>query len=168
MLRQTLWISLAASLVAGSPVEPRAASPAVIKCPIIFDGRVPSTAQLSDFDSGNGGGWMPFNPGYVKGGSLAWSDIILLPTVSTPSRFDANGTVPLEVTLSDKSIFQSQNGFRRAGLQFSKDSNTGSPATKGVVTLHWSVMQDSKRKLNLTHEYLVRPRWPGGIRERSR
>lgn len=34
-------------------------------------------------------------------------------------------------------------------------TNTGSPASKGVKTLHFSVRQDGKRGLNLTHEYLV-------------
>ncbi|KAJ4412867.1 hypothetical protein N0V85_003644, partial [Neurospora sp. IMI 360204] len=33
-------------------------------------------------------------------------------------------------------------------------TNTGSPASKGVKTLHFSVRQDGKRGLNLTHEYL--------------
>ncbi|KAF7547439.1 hypothetical protein G7Z17_g7713 [Cylindrodendrum hubeiense] len=124
-------------------------------CPIIFDGRVPSNASLSDFDTENGGGWNPFNPSYVKGNDLAWSDILLLPESASPSRFDtATGSIPIEVTISDESIFQKQNGFRRAGLQFRKDGNEDSPGSEGVVTLHFSVLQDESRPLNLTHEYL--------------
>jgi hypothetical protein len=125
-------------------------------CPIVFDGRVPSTASLSDFDSNNGGAWMPFNPDYVRASAVPWSDILQLPEVADPSRFDAeSGTIPLEVTLSDDSIFMTQNGFRRAGLQFLKDSNEGSPAAKGRKTVHFSLRTDPARALNLTHEYLL-------------
>jgi hypothetical protein len=150
MLRQILLLGLMQGVQALT--LPRAEP----TCPIIFDGRVPSEAKPADFDSNNGGGWMPFNSGYVKGENLKWSSIIQLPSVTTPSRFDSDkGTVPLEVTLSDKSIFMTQRGFRRAGLQFLKDSNDGSPAGKGKKTVHFSIMTDSMRKLNLTHEYLL-------------
>ena len=99
---------------------------------------------------------MPFNPDYVKGENQKWSSIVKLPSASTPSRFDADaGTVPLEITLSDRSIFMTQRGFRRAGLQFLKDANEGSPAGTGKKTIHFSVMTDPVRKLNLTHEYLL-------------
>ena len=162
MLQHAVLVAAAAAGLAAAGPTARATTPAAVKCPIIFDGRVPATAKLSDFDDTNGGGWNPFNPGYVKGNDQPWSSILLLPDVATPSRFDANGTRALEVTLSDKSIFQKQNGFRRAGLQFNGDSNTGSKGTKGVVTLHFSVLQDPKRKLNLTHEYLVRHEDPVG------
>ncbi|CAK7203675.1 hypothetical protein SEUCBS139899_006418 [Sporothrix eucalyptigena] len=130
---------------------------AAIKCPIVFDGRIPSTLALSAFDSSGSGS--PFGADYVKGNDLKWSDILLLPTVPT-SRFDGavNGTATpfkaVEVTLSDKSIFQKQNGFRRAGLQFNGDTNTGSPGWTGIKTLHFSVKQDPQRPLNLSHEYL--------------
>lgn len=131
---------------------------AAIKCPIIFDGRIPSTLTLSNFDSYGGGN--PYGAEYVKGNDLKWSDILLLPSVPT-SRFDGavNSSSPapfkaLEVTLSDKSIFQKQNGFRRAGLQFNGDTNTGSPGYTGIKTLHFSVKQDAQRPLNLSHEYL--------------
>ncbi|KAJ0358415.1 hypothetical protein COL154_009144 [Colletotrichum chrysophilum] len=124
------------------------------RCPIIFDGRVPSTAVPTDFDAPNGGGWNPFNPSYVKGNTLLWSDIVLLPSVPA-SRFDAAaGSRAVEVTISDESIFMSQRGFRRAGLQFAADANTGSPGGEGAKTLHFSVRQDTERPLNLTHEYL--------------
>lgn len=125
-------------------------------CAVIFDGRVPSTAGVSDFDTANGGGWNPFNPDYVKGEALSWSDIILLPETDSVSLFDTeSSTTALEVTISDDSIFQTQNGFRRAGLQFLEDDNTASPASEGVVTIHFSVLQDETKPLNLSHEYLV-------------
>ncbi|KAJ9157256.1 hypothetical protein NKR23_g440 [Pleurostoma richardsiae] len=148
---------LAASTTTGHPLV---SSPANISCPIIFDGRVPSSLSLTDFDASGAGS--PFGPDYVKGAGLEWSDILLFPSVPS-SRFDnaaadgsAGGFKPVEVTLSDKSIFQSQRGFRRAGLQFNGDPNTGSPGYVGVKTLHWSVRQDAARPMNLSHEYLVR------------
>jgi len=126
---------------------------AAVKCPIVFDGRVQSTAELTDFDSTS---TSPFNPSYVKGSSLLWSQIIKFPDVPK-SRFDNSSLhKPFEVTISDASIFQSQKGFRRAGLQFNGDTNTGSPGSTGVKTIHFSVKQDPQRPLNLTHEYLVR------------
>lgn len=132
---------------------------ATVQCPLVFDGRVPSSAEPADFDTPNGGGWNPFNPDYVKGQGLLWSDIVLLPETDTPSRFDKEAdSRPLEVTISDASIFMNQRGFRRAGLQFRGDANNGSPASTGVKTLHFSVKQDPERPLNLTHEYLVRLR----------
>lgn len=125
-------------------------------CPILFDGRVPEDATVEDFDSVQGGGWNPFNPDYVKGNDLAWSEIIQLPDVEEKSLFDTvTDTRPFEVTISDESIFQQQNGFRRAGLQFSQDSNQGSPGSQGVVTFHFSLRVDEARSLNLSHEYLV-------------
>jgi hypothetical protein len=161
MIRHSLLMALAASVATSTPTAPAisprfvAASNATIKCPIIFDGRIPSAAKLADFDTSNGGGWSPFNPDYVKGQNLKWSEILLFPETTTPSRFDSNSTKAVEVTLNDKSIFMTQKGFRRAGLQFNKDSNNGSPAGKGAKTIHFSILQDPARKLNLTHEYLV-------------
>ncbi|KAF2201021.1 hypothetical protein GQ43DRAFT_416723 [Delitschia confertaspora ATCC 74209] len=119
-----------------------------IKCPVVFDGRVPTGTAATFFDTSNA----LFNPDYVKGNNLKWSDILKFPSVDA-SRFDAGGYQAVEVTISDKSIFQQQNGFRRAGLQFIQDSPQG-PGTNGVKTLHWSVKQDPQRALNLTHEYL--------------
>lgn len=134
-------------------------------CPIVFDGRAPSTAAPADFDTANGGGWNPFNPGYVKGQTLKWSDIILLPSVES-SLFDAaNASSSPEVTISDLSIFNNQQGFRRAGLQFAKDSNAGSPGSSGKKTLHFSLRLDEERLFNLTHEYLVCMVMRGGMEE---
>lgn len=120
-----------------------------VSCPVVLDGRVPNSAALTDFDTDNG----IFNPDYVKGNNLTWSDILLFPDV-TNSRFDNSSYKSLEVTISDESIFQAQTGFRRAGLQFANDANENSTGFVGVKTLHWSVKQDSTRALNLTHEYL--------------
>ncbi|KAH8891849.1 hypothetical protein GQ53DRAFT_138589 [Thozetella sp. PMI_491] len=123
-----------------------------IKCPIVFDGRIKSSLTPTDFDSG---GSSPFGPDYVKGQGLKWSEILKFPTDAGSARFDPDGYKPVEVTLSDSSIFQSQKGFRRAGLQFQGDSNNGSPASSGIKTLHFSVKQDPTRPLNLSHEYLT-------------
>lgn len=146
MVSHTLVFAALAAAVSGAPC----ASNATIKCPIVFDGRIPASAALTDLDSSS---TSPFNPDYVKGNSLKWSNIILFPSVPN-SRFDNASHKPLEVTLSDKSVFQSQNGFRRAGLQFAGDSNNGSPGYTGIKTLHFSVKQDPARALNLSHEYL--------------
>jgi len=118
---------------------------------IVFEGRIPTGTELSSFDSYATS--KQFNPDYVKGNDIKWSEILKFPEVEA-SRFDTEGYQALEVTLSDKSIFQQQKGFRRAGLQFLSDSPDG-PGNSGVKTLHWSVKQDAARPLNLTHEYLV-------------
>lgn len=120
-----------------------------VKCPVVLDGRIPTTTALTDLDSDNG----IFNPDYVKGNNLSWSDILLFPDVAN-SRFDNSSYKSLEVTITDESIFQAQTGFRRAGLQFANDANENSTGYLGVKTLHWSVKQDESRALNLSHEYL--------------
>ncbi|KAF2686735.1 glycoside hydrolase family 131 protein [Lentithecium fluviatile CBS 122367] len=144
--------SLALLLAAGSALAAPTQKLAAITCPIVFDGRVPATwaADPTKFDTYATN--TIFNPDYVKGNDLKWSTILQFPDVPK-SRFEGNDTVSLEVTLSDQSIFQKQNGFRRAGLQFLKDASDG-PGQTGVKTLHWSVKQDAARPLNLTHEYL--------------
>ncbi|KAK0754243.1 hypothetical protein B0T18DRAFT_312978 [Schizothecium vesticola] len=123
----------------------------VVKCPIVFDGRVAAAAAATDFDSY---GTSKFNAEYVKGKELKWSDIIKFPADAGSARFDTEAHKAFEVTISDKSIFQTQNGFRRAGLQFQGDTNTASPASSGVKTLHFSLKWDAQRALNLSHEYL--------------
>ncbi|CAA9961567.1 hypothetical protein CFE70_004943 [Pyrenophora teres f. teres 0-1] len=119
------------------------------KCTIVFDGRIPKnlTPTALDVQSTN----TIFNAGFVKGNNLTWSQILQFPYEA--SRFDGSNYKAVEVTISDKSIFQKQLGFRRAGLQFLKDAPDGEGA-KGVKTLHWSVKQDAAKPLNLTHEYL--------------
>ncbi|KAF9692773.1 hypothetical protein EKO04_009054 [Ascochyta lentis] len=120
-----------------------------VKCPIVFDGRVSTNLSQTPtyFDTSNA----LFNPDYVKGNNLTWSQILQFPQAA--SRFDGAAHTAVEVTISDKSIFQKQNGFRRAGLQFASDAPDG-PGGKGIKTLHFSVKQDPARPLNLTHEYL--------------
>ena len=147
---QALLLALSATAALAAPAGKARAE---VKCPIVFDGRVPAAwaANPTTFDTYATN--TIFNPDYVKGNDLKWSDILKFPNV-TQSRFDTDGTVPIEVTIEDKSIFQQQKGFRRAGLQFLKDSSDG-PGQTGVKTLHFSVKQDPSRPLNLTHEYLV-------------
>lgn len=118
------------------------------QCPVLLDGRVPSNATLASFDTENG----IFNPDYVKGNNVTWSQILEEPEVA-PSKFDVPEYKPIEVTINDDSIFQKQYGFRRAGLQFAADSSNDT-SDSGVVTLHWSVKQDLQKPLNLSHEYL--------------
>jgi len=156
-------LSLALGLAATTAVSARPpphdvhalAGTGTVKCPIVFDGRVPAAAVATDFDSY---ATSKFNAEYVKGKELKWSDIIKFPasTSAANARFDADDThKPFEVTLSDKSIFQTQNGFRRAGLQFQGDTNTASPGSTGQKTLHFSLKWDATRALNLSHEYLL-------------
>lgn len=148
-----LSVLLAAPLALAAPsirphVSLRAPSDNV-KCPIVFDGRVPTNLSKTPtvFDTSNA----LFSPDYVKGNNLTWSQILKFP--KDASRFDGADHTAVEVTISDQSIFQKQNGFRRAGLQFVNDAPDGEGG-KGIKTLHFSVKQDPTRPLNLTHEYL--------------
>ena len=151
--RSSLLALLGASLVSASAV-PQHQRRADTKCPVVFDGRIPTSLELSGFDSGS---TSPFNPDYVKGEGLKWSSIIKFPEgdAAAASRFDGDAHKPFEVTIGDDSIFQTQKGFRRAGLQFKGDTNNGSPATKGLKTIHFSIKVDPQRQLNLSHEYIV-------------
>lgn len=148
MHRQSFVATL---LSAGAAYAAPLAPAAEVKCPIVFDGRIPVGTAPTFFDTYATN--TIFNPDYVKGNDIKWSEILQFPNL-TSSRFDGADYTSVEVTLSDKSIFQKQNGFRRAGLQFLKDASDG-PGTVGVKTLHFSVKQDAARPLNLTHEYLV-------------
>ncbi|KAI1177497.1 hypothetical protein F4777DRAFT_207867 [Nemania sp. FL0916] len=147
--------SLLSSLLAAATVSSALPSPpyrrgtGTISCPVVLSGFVKSSLVPTDFDSY---ATSPFNPDYVRG-SEKFSQSLQFPNV-TSSRFDNATTKAVEVTIDDQSIFQSQNGFRRAGLQIQGDTNEGGPGTTGVRTLHFSVKQDPQRKLNLTHEYL--------------
>jgi hypothetical protein len=63
----------------------------------------------------------------------------------------------MSISCSDKSIFAPsatnvQTGFRRAELLIASNNGTDA-STTGVKTLHFSVMKDTTRPLNLTHEY---------------
>jgi hypothetical protein len=149
----SVLLGAAATLVDARPPHVHAvAGSGTVKCPITFDGRVPKAAVATDFDSY---ATSKFNAEYVKGKELKWSDIIKFPEAGS-SRFETADThKPFEVTISDKSIFQTQNGFRRAGLQFQGDTNNGSPGSKGIKTIHFSLKWDAQRALNLSHEYLL-------------
>ncbi|KAI1426600.1 hypothetical protein F5Y12DRAFT_794140 [Xylaria sp. FL1777] len=140
---------LAAAALSSALPSPEKRGTGAIKCPVALTGFVKSSLTPTDFDSY---ATSPFNPDYVRG-SEKFSQSLQFPNV-TSSRFDNATTKAVEVTINDQSIFQTQNGFRRAGLQFQGDTNSGGPGTTGVRTLHFSVKQDPLRKLNLTHEYL--------------
>ncbi|KAI0482389.1 hypothetical protein GGR56DRAFT_184492 [Xylariaceae sp. FL0804] len=137
----------AAASAAPSPSAKRAAGQ--ISCPVVFSGQVSANATPADFDSAS---TSPFDPTYVRG-SQPFSECLLLPAVAN-SRFDNASYRSVEATIDDESVFQGQEGFRRVGLQFADDSNTGGEGAVGVRTLHWSVRQDAARALNLSHEYL--------------
>ncbi|KAG4432554.1 hypothetical protein IFR05_011966 [Cadophora sp. M221] len=123
------------------------ASVAAQKCPLQFDGRVPKDATLTTFD----GSPSPFNAQYVLGANLKWSGVLQLPAVNS-SLFDSTGTKAVEVTINDKSIFNSQTGFRRAELLPLSNSGTDA-STTGVKTMHFSIMKDTARPLDTAHEY---------------
>ncbi|KAK9782104.1 hypothetical protein AB5N19_00431 [Seiridium cardinale] len=146
MVSHVLLSGLLATLAAARPSVRRAD----ITCPVVLSGQVPASAQLTDFDSS---ATSIFNPDFVRANATPWSEILLFPSVSN-SRFDGASFKSLEVTITENSIFQTQNGFRRAGLQLLNDTNDSGPGTTGVRTLHWSVKQDPAKTLNLTHEYL--------------
>ncbi|KAK3389399.1 hypothetical protein B0H63DRAFT_98415 [Podospora didyma] len=131
-------LSLAVSLFFSSVVAQ--------SCKLQFDGRVPVTLGAAGFNAPN----QIFGSNNVLGQGLKFSQLVKLPAVAG-SLFDVN-TVPAEVTISDKSIFNGQTGFRRAELIPVSNSGTD-PSTQGVKTLHFSVMKDGQRPLNLSHEY---------------
>ncbi|KAI0889616.1 uncharacterized protein GGS22DRAFT_194025 [Annulohypoxylon maeteangense] len=146
MVSSTLIVSLLASAASARSVKRGTGE---IKCPVVLSGFVLADKTPTDFDAY---ATSPFNPDYIRG-SEKFSQILQFPDVGS-SRFDNASTKSVEVTINDKSIFQTQNGFRRAGLQIQGDTNEGGPGSKGVRTLHFSVKQDPERTLNLTHEYL--------------
>ncbi|PMD53331.1 glycoside hydrolase family 131 protein [Hyaloscypha bicolor E] len=122
------------------------------KCQLQFDGRVPVGSTPASFDVNTS----PFGTKNVFGQNLTWSKIIVLPNI-TRSLFDGTANIPLEVTLSDASIFAPsatniQTGFRRAELNPASNNGTD-PSTLGVKTLHFSVRKDNARPLNISHEY---------------
>jgi hypothetical protein len=147
----SLLTAAAAANAACTPPTNQLPATGAVKCPVVFDGRVKTASQLSDFDSAS---TSIFNPDYVKGQNLKWSQILQFPETDN-AHFDDTTYKPFEVTLSDASIFQTQRGFRRAGLQFKGDTNNGSPGSTGVKTIHFSIKLDPQRALNLSHEYLL-------------
>ncbi|KAF1962154.1 hypothetical protein CC80DRAFT_155712 [Byssothecium circinans] len=149
----TALLSASTALAAPTlPSQPPHNLAANISCPIVFDGRIPTSFATDPTKFDTYATNTIYNPDYVKGNDIKWSTILKFPP-GPASRFDGADNVPVEVTISDASIFQTQKGFRRAGLQFLKDAADGE-GQRGVKTLHFSVKQDSARPLNLTHEYL--------------
>lgn len=122
-----------------------------LSCPVVFDGRVPNSATGASFDNGD----LPYDPSYVLGANLTWTDVVRFPRGSR-SLFDNSSTKAVEVTIDDRSIFtpspdNRQVGFRRAEL-LPKPLNATDSVT-GIKTLHWSLKTDHSRPLNYSHEY---------------
>ncbi|KAF6835563.1 hypothetical protein CPLU01_04239 [Colletotrichum plurivorum] len=162
MFTSTLILSLVAAVAANcsSKNNTGGALPgagAKAQCTLQFDGRIPKAFTAADFD----GKTSPFNAQNVFGKGLKFSELIQLPdgvsSLSPDRQFDGNASKPFEVTINDKSIFAPsetnvQVGFRRAEmLPLSNDGKDDS--TVGVKTLHFSLMKDAQRPLNLSHEY---------------
>lgn len=142
------------SIFVGVFLQTAVADYASPSCPILFDGRVALNDSLALFDTTSS----PFDPVYVKGANLSFSQILEFPNV-TSSRFDGQSNKAIEVTIDDRSIFLSggttpQNGFRRAELILN-GQNGSDVSDSGVVTFHWSVRADTARPLNYSHEYQV-------------
>ncbi len=110
MVSSTILIGLFASVAVARPGRRQGSG--TVTCPIVLDGRVPADTELTDFDSY---ATSPFNPDYIRGDEK-FSQTLLFPDVSN-SRFDDDAFKSIEVTINDESIFQTQNGFRRIGLQ---------------------------------------------------
>ncbi|KAF3766925.1 hypothetical protein M406DRAFT_251837 [Cryphonectria parasitica EP155] len=115
---------------------------------IQFDGRIPTGTQLTEFDVANG----IFDPSNVFGQNLTFSKLLQLPAVQ-PKR----SLMTIPPPSSDQSIFAPsptniQTGFRRAELLPASNNGTD-PSTTGVKTLHFSLMKNTARPLNLSHEY---------------
>ncbi|OLN87531.1 hypothetical protein CCHL11_06116 [Colletotrichum chlorophyti] len=124
-----------------------ASAAAAQKCKLQFDGRIPAGTDLKAFDADN----KFFNSKNNFGAGLSFSKVLQLPK-QAGSPFDGKANVPVEVTISDKSIFNNQTGFRRAELLPASNSGTDD-STAGVKTLHFSLQKDAQRPLNVSHEY---------------
>ncbi|KAF4627216.1 hypothetical protein G7Y89_g10940 [Cudoniella acicularis] len=123
------------------------------KWPIVFKGRMSKGSTPATFDSTAS----LFDSKNVKGANLTWAQIIQLPN-TTISLFDTNiTTISTLITLFDASIFAPsatniQTGSRRAELLLS--SNNGSDSsTLGQKIVRFLIMKDTKRPLNMSHEY---------------
>ncbi|KAI1357627.1 glycoside hydrolase family 131 protein [Xylaria arbuscula] len=126
------------------------------QCDLQFDGRVPSDFTAATFNTDNG----IFDPNNVFGQGLDLGSVIQIQDSLSSLVGSAPDSNVLDYTLInyyDDSIFAPsannvQTGFRRAELLIA--SNDGLDAsTTGVKTLHFSVMKDASRPLNLSHEY---------------
>jgi len=119
-------------------------------CTVAWDGRISSSAALTDFESSSS----PYDPSFVYGENLEWSSILDFPSSNATSLFDKAGHKAVEVTISDESIFapsadNRQTGFRRAELL----PDGGDAIVTGIKTLHFSIQADAARPLNYSHEY---------------
>ena len=119
------------------------------ECGLQFDGRIDADLAAADFNDPND----IFSNQFVIGQGLVFSQALRLLPAAAGSLFDIDGGLePVQVLIDDNSIFNDQVAFRRAELI--PASNDGADAsTQGVKTLHFSVLQDTVRPLNLSHEY---------------
>ncbi|KAI0346707.1 hypothetical protein BDW22DRAFT_794508 [Trametopsis cervina] len=122
-------------------------------CDIIWDGRVSLLTTPADFDKNSS----IYDHQFVHGDNQTWAEIIKFPVV-LPSLFDIPKLAkPLEVTISDRSIFTPGGGAPQVGFRRSElvpATNNGTDATvQGTTTFHWSIRTDPLRPLNYTHEY---------------
>ncbi|KAK7438144.1 hypothetical protein CaCOL14_011903 [Colletotrichum acutatum] len=136
----------------GALVAVAAGAADAAKCPIQFDGRIPANFTPASFDTSAS----PFNNGFVFGKGLKASDVVSIPT-GLSSLLDGSTNKPFQVNIDDRSIFAPteanvQTGFRRAEM-LPMNNNGTDPSTSGIKTVHWSMMKDPKKPLNLTHEY---------------
>jgi hypothetical protein len=148
-MRSILFASIIAAASAGGP----SARKQDLSCPLVFDGRVPRSATGATFDNGA----LPYDPSFVLGANLTWTDSLRFPRGGVSSLFDnSSSTKAVQVTISDRSIFtpspdNRQTGFRRAEL-LPKPANATDSVT-GIKTLHFSLKTDRSRPLNYSHEY---------------
>ncbi|KAL5113783.1 hypothetical protein ACEQ8H_008319 [Pleosporales sp. CAS-2024a] len=123
-------------------------------CSLTFDGRIPQHFTKDTFDTAQS----PFNPKYVLGQNQTWKDVITFPDVE-PSIFDhAAGTKPVEVEITDKSLFESasegrETALRRAELLVNGKNQTVSGKVSWLFSIRTS--PSGSYALNLSHEYLV-------------
>ncbi|PVI00328.1 glycoside hydrolase family 131 protein [Periconia macrospinosa] len=123
-------------------------------CPKTFDGRIPQNFTKQTFTTAQN----PFNPKYVLGHNQTWDQVIDFPDVPS-SIFDSEaGTKPVEVELTDASVFVSgsegrETALRRAELLVNNKNQTVS----GKVTWMFSMRTSPSPSLalNLSHEYLL-------------
>ncbi|KAF6814509.1 hypothetical protein CSOJ01_04060 [Colletotrichum sojae] len=146
---------MASSLVSTASLFLLAASTVnAAKCPIQFEGRIPTSFTPADFDTSAS----PFNNGFVFGKGLKASDVVSIPVnIAKPTQLDGTSNKAFEINIDDRSIFAPsetnvQTGFRRAEM-LPMSNNGTDPSTSGIKTVHWSMIKDPKKPLNLTHEY---------------
>ncbi|POS85273.1 hypothetical protein EPUL_004581 [Erysiphe pulchra] len=116
------------------------------QCRLQFDGRIPANYNPGSFDVKTS----IFKTDAVIGKGLKFSDALTIPPVK-PSLFDVK-TISVEMSITDKSIFNNQIGFRRIEL-LPESAELEDPSTEGIKTVHFSLMKDSMNPINITHEY---------------